>query len=109
MSLIDIKLKLLYLRTYARDKFVNEVVATSRNRGYLSAAQLWFRHFVHKDTTAFADYAGGSNLTFLSETVILLFVIFDGERCCIDNLNNKVVIYQRRLLSFIESDDYAHF
>lgn len=46
---------------------------------------------------------------FIFETGIRLLTIFDGEQCCIDNVMDKVVIYQRRSPSFIESDDYAHF
>ena len=88
---------------------VNEVAAASRYCSYTLATQLRFRHFGHKGTTTFADYAGGSSFAFLFETGIRLLTIFDGEQCCIDNFKNEVVIYQRRSPSFIGYGDDSHF
>lgn len=91
------------------NQFVNEIATASCNCSYSFATQLWFRHFGHKGTTTFAYYAGGSRFIFLFETGIRLLVIFDGEQSCIDDVKNKVVIYQRRSPSFIGYGDDSHF
>lgn len=88
---------------------VNEVTATSCDCSYPLAAQSGFRHFGHKSTTTFANYAGGICFVFLFETGIRLLTIFDGEQCCIDNVKNKVVTCQWRSPSFIGYGSLSHF
>jgi len=41
--------------------------------------------------------------------VLCLLIIFDGEQCCIDNVTDKFVIYQRRSPSFIGCGGNSHF
>lgn len=87
---------------------VNEVSAASLDYSYPFATQAGFRHFGHKGSTTFANYAGESCFVFLFETDIRLFTIFDGEQCRIDKVKNKVFIYQRCLPSFIDRE-LSHF
>lgn len=93
----------------AMNQAVNEVAAASCDCSYPCATQSGFRHFGHKGTATFADYAAGSRFVFLFETGIRLLTIFDGEQCCIDNVMDKVVIYQRRSPSFIGYGGLSHF
>lgn len=93
----------------AMNQAVNEVSAASCDCNYPCAAKPGFGHFGHKRTATFANCAGGSCFGFLFVTGIRLLIIFDGEQCCIDNVMDKVVIYQRRSPSFIGCGGNSHF
>ena len=59
-------------------------------------------------TVTFTDYDGGSRFIFLFEAAIHLFVISDGEQCCMDN-RDLIMIYIRRSPSFIGYGGISRF